>query len=303
MPNDEDWAFARRLDAAYDRLDFRGLLDLYFDQCLELTPVLRQRQVDHILTAPGRVRGWLDRLGDRACGPLLDLGCGSGSFLAAVGRGVESTAGVDIAMRWLIVARKRLDHEGLSHVPLACACAEDLPVADACLAGVVAGDVIEHVADQGQTIAEAYRVLSPGGRLFMASPNRFSLTPEPHVNLWGVGFLPRGWMAPYVNLRRGIDFRSVRNLGIKEWRDLLARTPFGRGRLVVPTLTPEEARRFGAVKRAVARLYNAVVVTGPGQAFARRFGPLFHVVCEKWPVPSPTNRAIRQRSRPSTVRG
>ncbi len=50
-------------------------------------------------------------------GPLLDLGCGSGSFLASVGASGRIVAGVDIALRWLIVARKRLDEEGLARHP------------------------------------------------------------------------------------------------------------------------------------------------------------------------------------------
>ena len=55
-----------RLDADFDRLDFRGLLGRYF----ELSPEIpashsSKRQIAHILTAPGRVRGWLDALWDR----------------------------------------------------------------------------------------------------------------------------------------------------------------------------------------------------------------------------------------------
>ena len=130
-------------------------------------------------------------------------------------RGVGESWGVDIALRWLLVARKRLDEEGLAHVRLVCGCAERLPFCDRGFAGVVAGDVIEHVGDQAATLAEAHRVLVPGGRLFLASPNRFSLAPEPHVQVWGVGYLPRRWMAPYVRWTRGIDFRAIRTLGLR----------------------------------------------------------------------------------------
>src|SRR5262249_33882669 len=149
-----------------------------------------QRQILHILTAPGRVGRWRDALGAVADGMILDLGCGSGSFLAAVGARAGPVCGVDVAFRWLLVARKRLGGGGLGRAPLACACAEALPVTDGSLAGVVAGDVFEHVADQAATLAEAFRALRPGGRAFFATPNRYSLGPEPHVQVWGVGFLP-----------------------------------------------------------------------------------------------------------------
>ena len=283
LSNRDDWDYANGLDADFDRLDFRGLLERYFDLSPEIPPRLRDRQIAHILTAPDRARMWLDALGSDEAAPLLDLGCGSGSFLASVAGSGRPVAGVDIALRWLIVARKRLDEEGLAHVPLACGCAERLPFADRTFAGVVAGDVIEHVADQGATLAEAHRVLRPGGRLFLAAPNRFSLAPEPHVQVWGVGFLPRRWMAGYVRRVSGRDFRAIRTLGSGEWKRLLGRSPFRGGRIQAPGLPAADLEHFGRFKRLLTRTYNRVVSSRPGQEAARRFGPLFHVVCTRQP--------------------
>lgn len=308
LSNEEDWAFANRLVADYDRLDFRGLLDRYFDIASEVSPAGKRRQVTHILTAPGRIVHWLDALGPVGGGPLLDLGCGSGSFLSAVGRCVPDVQGVDVALRWLLVARKRLDEEGLPHVPLACACAEDLPVADDSIAGVVAGDVIEHVADQRATLSEVHRALQPGGRVFMASPNRYSLGLEPHVGVWGVGFLPRRWMRLYVRWINQADFRAIHTLGFREWRQLLRHSPFTNGRINVPLLPRDDLIHFGRIKRVCGRLYNASVQTRGGMRFARAFGPLFHVVAEKpkradpSSAPRPPSRAIHRRSTRSAKR-
>src|SRR5207245_2958700 len=66
LPNSEDWEYASQLDADFDRLDFRGLLDRYFDLSPEIPPTLRRRQIAHILTAPERARKWLDALGPGA---------------------------------------------------------------------------------------------------------------------------------------------------------------------------------------------------------------------------------------------
>src|SRR4051794_5066642 len=52
MPNGEDWTFARRLAAEYDRLDFQGLLGRYFDLAADVPPDLRRRQMAHILGGP-----------------------------------------------------------------------------------------------------------------------------------------------------------------------------------------------------------------------------------------------------------
>ncbi len=45
LSNAADWAYASRLDEAFDRLDFLGLLDLYFDLSPEIPPDLRNRQI------------------------------------------------------------------------------------------------------------------------------------------------------------------------------------------------------------------------------------------------------------------
>ncbi len=304
LSTEEDWAFARKLDARFDEVDFRGLLNFYYELASGLRADQKERQIGHILTAAGRARAWIKILGKVPDGPILDLGCGSGSFLAVFqGEGIES-AGVDIAMRWLIVARKRLDEEGLREVPLACASAEGLPLADGSIAGVVAGDVIEHVGDQGATLAEAYRVLKTGGRLVMASPNRYSLAPEPHVGAWGVGFLPRAWMPLYVRWTRGVDFRGIHTLGYAEWTRLLRVSPFNGGTIRVPALPVEDLAQFGRVKRMLARCYQGAVATSIGRMLAKRFGPFFHVVCEQGETQAPleSSRAIRRRSRRSAER-
>ena len=128
-------------------------------------------------------------------------------------------AGVDIAMRWLIVARKRLDEEGSGRHPARLRVRRAVcrsPIGHS--AAIVAGDVIEHVADQAATSGRgAPGACRGGGRLFLASPNRFSLAPEPHVQVWGVGYLPRRWMVPYVRWTSGRDFRAIRTLGVREW--------------------------------------------------------------------------------------
>ncbi len=281
LSNTDDWAFALNLDAAFGRLDFRGLLGLYFELSPEVASDQRARQIGHILTAPARVAHWVDALGpDLPGGPWLDLGCGSGSFLAAVGR-ERAVIGLDVAMRWLVVARKRLDEEGLPHIQLACGNAERMPFRDEAFAAVVAGDVIEHVADQPTTLAESHRVLRLGGRLFMASPNRFSLAPEPHVGVWGVGFFPRRWMAPYVQAVRRRDFRAIRTLSYVGWKRLVRRSPFGQASIVCPSLTPADLGGMPRLKRGLAAAYNRVVRSWMGQRLMWAVGPLFHVVATR----------------------
>lgn len=52
-----------------------------------------------------------------------------------------------------------------------------LPLDDATVDVVVNFQVIEHLWDQPQFIAECFRVLRPGGRLLISTPNRITFTP------------------------------------------------------------------------------------------------------------------------------
>ena len=273
----DDLKLAEALDAEFDRLDFLGLLDRYFEHAA--IPLRRRPgQVAHILGGEGRATAWLAILPDS--GPILDLGCGSGSFLKAVGRDRE-VVGCDTALRWLLQARKRLDEAGLADRVLVRASAERLPWPDSTFSAVVAGDVIEHVADQGAAIDEAFRVLKPGGMLAMASPNRFSLGLEPHVGLWGVGFLPTRWMSLYVRLRGRGDFRAIHTSGLNEWRRRLERSEFGGGEVLAPKILKDDLALMSPIKHGLVGAYNCLVSTRWGQGVALRVGPLFHVVCRK----------------------
>jgi SAM-dependent methyltransferase len=53
----------------------------------------------------------------------------------------------------------------------------DLPLSDSAVDVVVNFQVIEHLWDQGQFVAECFRVLRPGGVLLMSTPNRITFSP------------------------------------------------------------------------------------------------------------------------------
>ena len=134
-------------------------------------------------------------LTESGTGPVLDIGCSTGAALIAAGGGV----GVDIAFRWLVLGRLRLREAGLSG-QLICANAEHLPFPANQRARVTCFDSLEHFRDPAAALSEMRRV---GSSLLLTSNNRWSPLPEPHVHLWGVGWLPRKLQAKYVAWRRG----------------------------------------------------------------------------------------------------
>lgn len=94
---------------------------------------------------------------------VLDIGCGTGvqSRVLAGVRGVREVVGVDASEAFLDHARRLSD--GMASVSFTTADARNLHFADAEFDVAVAHTVLTHVPGAEQIIAEAFRVLRPGG--------------------------------------------------------------------------------------------------------------------------------------------
>lgn len=199
-----------------------------------------------------QIDGWL---ADTRAMPVLEVGVGPGQMSVALARRGISTYGIDVSMEWLVVAKHWLRQNGVTP-QLAAALAENLPVATGSVASYISLDVIEHVGDQDRFVAELARVLRPGGHYALVTPNRYSLATEPHVGVWGVGYLPRRLQAPWVRLRAGIDYDYTRLLGSGETRRLFRRQGGLEPLLSFPPIAPEEIALFTPLKAGLARAYN-----------------------------------------------
>ena len=96
-----------------------------------------------------------------AAGPgalLVDLACGGGLMAPHVARLGYRHVGVDIGLTGLRLAR---DHG----VTVVRGSVLAVPLADGCADVVLAGEVLEHVADHAQVLRECARLLRPGGTL------------------------------------------------------------------------------------------------------------------------------------------
>jgi ubiquinone/menaquinone biosynthesis C-methylase UbiE/uncharacterized protein YbaR (Trm112 family) len=163
-------------------------------------------------------------------GIALDIGCGMGGMVHALAQRFEWAVGIDVALPDLIIGQKRCQEAGLNNVTFVCASAEVLPFADETFALMNATDVVEHVPQQRLFMSEGYRALKSGGAFCFNSPNRYNIFgPEPHVNLWGVGFMPRSWMPAYVRLFKQMGYEGKRLLSLMELRFMLSQTLFGSG--------------------------------------------------------------------------
>ncbi len=94
-------------------------------------------------------------------GPVLDVGCGSSRIIGALAPG---SVAVDVLLRKLRYDRRfgrpRVQASGFA-----------LPFADASFPCVLCSQVIEHVPKESPILRELVRVLRPGGRLVLGTPD------------------------------------------------------------------------------------------------------------------------------------
>jgi SAM-dependent methyltransferase len=100
-------------------------------------------------------------------GRLLDIGTGTGRVLELLAPRVRQGLGVDASKAMLALARARLSNPGLAHCAVRQADMYRLPLADASFDIAVLQMVLHFAEDPAGAIAEAARVLRPGGQLIV----------------------------------------------------------------------------------------------------------------------------------------
>lgn len=120
---------------------------------------------------------------------VVDLGCGGGLLAAPLAVAGARVVGVDLARQALAAGKRR---EVATYLPVA----GDLlhtPIAAGAADLVLLADVLEHVADPRAAVAEAARLLRPGGHLFVNTIHRTLRSRLLAITLGeGLGFIPRG---------------------------------------------------------------------------------------------------------------
>jgi ubiquinone biosynthesis O-methyltransferase len=108
--------------------------------------------------------------GDR----VLDVGCGTGVFLARIAQtwGIDAV-GVDISKNSIALAKSLKLNSGMtSRLRFQTAEATKLPFKDKSFDHVLSFDVLEHVRDQKEALSEMVRVLKPSGSLLIYTINK-----------------------------------------------------------------------------------------------------------------------------------
>jgi SAM-dependent methyltransferase len=176
----------------------------------------------------------------RETGRILVDGCGVGMYLGRLNKLAQQAVGLDIEHERTLEARVLAEC-------VVCGAGEKLPFPGNHFDLLLSHEVLEHVQDDRQAIAEMVRVLRPGGRLVLFCPNR-GYPFETHGIYWRgryrfgniplVNYLPRALrnrLAPHVavytrrdleGLFTGLSVRWVRREIIASAYDnILARNP------------------------------------------------------------------------------
>ena len=103
---------------------------------------------------------------------VLDVGCGEGYGTAMLSDNTRTALGIDYDTAIIRHASATYPDAAFAVANLAA-----LPVRDQRIGAVVALQVIEHVWYPDQFLHECYRVLRPGGRLIITTPNRLTFSP------------------------------------------------------------------------------------------------------------------------------
>lgn len=131
---------------------------------------------------------------------ILDIGCGNARDVLPILRANARVVGVDISSEMIQQGKCDLARAGFPDVELQVGNAIALNFTTEVFDGVLCSEVIEHIPDAAEAIGEIYRVLKPGGRLVLSTPNRASWYGFDRYVLW-TGILRRNWNHPFDRWR------------------------------------------------------------------------------------------------------
>lgn len=186
---------------------------------------------------------------------LLDVGCGSGDFLAQQASGVRRAVGLDLSYPQVEVARRRLASRiAAGTAEVVRGDAQRLPWPDTSFTVVTCMASFEAFPHPAKALAEMHRVLRPGGRVVLNIGQRVPPGTRTHRVLGG-----RVWVWAEDDVRRLVEEAGFTDVAVRyasAWRggraaELLSRLVGGHQELrivhgVKPLdTTPNQTRSAG----------------------------------------------------------
>ena len=117
---------------------------------------------------------------------IADLGAGEGAFALLLAQRAKKVIAVDTSAKMIEVAREQALRHGLSNVEYRLGDMEDLPIDSASVDLVFFSQSLHHALHPDRAVAEAARILVPGGRIVILDlvKHRFEEARELYADEW-----------------------------------------------------------------------------------------------------------------------
>ena len=213
----ERWTVADAARLAAVRAERIAAAEAYFDAHAGNWDAIRSLHVADRQVEEAIVR----LLGDHPVGRLVDIGTGTGRMIELLGGAAASAIGLDRSPEMLRFARAKVAGAGLDRAELRQADMYALPLGDGSADTAVLHQVLHFAQAPAAAIAEAARLLAPGGRLLIvdfAAHDREELRQtDAHVRLGFDDTQIAGWFAAAGLEPAGSDELSGGELTVKLW--------------------------------------------------------------------------------------
>jgi ArsR family transcriptional regulator len=186
-------------------------------------------QIRSLHVAESEVERAIDRaLSRRPLGRLVDIGTGTGRMIELFGPRSSQAIGIDRSSEMLRLARAKLESAGISS-SLRQGDMYALPLADHSADSVIIHQVLHYAHSPASAIAEAARVLSPGGTLLVvdfAAHEREDLRErDAHIRLGFEDEVMAGWFAATGLTVDHVEHLEGGELTVTLWRGTKAAIP------------------------------------------------------------------------------
>ena len=120
---------------------------------------------------------------------IADLGAGEGTFALLLAQRAKKVIAVDTSAKMIEVGREQALRHGVNNVDFRLGDMEELPIADGEVDLVFFSQSLHHALHPERAVAEACRILAPGGRIVILdlAKHRFEEARELYADEW-LGF-------------------------------------------------------------------------------------------------------------------
>jgi len=183
-------------------------------------------QIRSLHAAETDVEGAIDEaLGNQHLGRFVDIGTGTGRMIELFGPRASQAIGIDRSSEMLRLARVKLEAAGIAS-SLRQGDMYSLPLADQSADTIVIHQVLHYAHSPAAAIAEAARVLAPGGTLlvvdFAAHEREELRTTDAHIRLGFEDEVMAGWFASAGLKIDHVEHLEGGELTVTLWRGVKA---------------------------------------------------------------------------------